>query len=101
SGGAPFGVDLLLPQKYVGADEGGLDDEKTAALLPSGHRQFLDSLLENYGVPTLPDGDHVEVHPLNVSPAGIAPLLDVAFSHPIRLIPSASPAGRGARRRRT
>ena len=24
-GGAPFGVDLLLPQKYVGADEGGLD----------------------------------------------------------------------------
>jgi len=88
-GGAPFGVDLLLPQKYVGADEGGLDAEQTEALLPVGHRAFLDGLLENYSVPPLPDGDHVAAHPLNVSPAGIAPLLDVAFSHPIRLIASA------------
>src|SRR5262249_42727939 len=56
SGGVSFGVDLLLSQKYVGADQGGLDDEKMAVFLPSGHRQFLDSLLENYGVPTLPDG---------------------------------------------
>ena len=89
TGGAPFGVDLLLPQKYVGADEGGLDAEQTEALLPVGHRAFLDGLLENYSVPPLPDGDHVGAHPLNVSPAGIAPLLDVAFSHPIRLIASA------------
>jgi NAD(P)H-dependent flavin oxidoreductase YrpB (nitropropane dioxygenase family) len=89
AGGAPFGVDLLLPQKYVGADEGGLDDEKTAALLPVGHRHFLDSMLDNYGVPPLPGDDHVAAHALNVSPAGIAPLLDVAFSHPIRLIASA------------
>src|SRR6476469_6706175 len=55
--GAPFGVDLLLPQKYVGADEGGLDDARTAELLPVGHRSFLDGMLDNYGVPQLPDGE--------------------------------------------
>src|SRR5438552_2799495 len=41
TGGAPYGVDLLLPQKYVGADEGGLDADQTAALLPDQHRPFL------------------------------------------------------------
>jgi NAD(P)H-dependent flavin oxidoreductase YrpB (nitropropane dioxygenase family) len=89
AGGAPFGVDLLLPQKYVGADEGGLDMERTEALLPSGHRSFLDGLLANYDVPALPGDDRVRGRPLNVSPSGIAPLLDVAFAHPIRLIASA------------
>ncbi len=46
-------------------------------------------MLDNYGVPQLPDGEHVPVSALNVSPGGIAPLLDVAFAHPIRLIASA------------
>jgi NAD(P)H-dependent flavin oxidoreductase YrpB (nitropropane dioxygenase family) len=89
TGGAPFGVDLLLPQKYVGADEGGLDDAQTAQLLPAGHRAFLDGMLDNYGVPPLPGDEHMHVSALNISPAGIAPLLDVAFSHPIRLVASA------------
>src|SRR5437868_5478884 len=89
AGGAPYGVDLLLPQKYVGADEGGLDAERVAALLPTEHRSFLDGLLTNYDVPALPGDEHITSRGLNVSPAGIAPLLDVAFAHPIRLIASA------------
>jgi hypothetical protein len=32
-GGRPFGVDLLLPQKYEGADEGGLDRDSLRQLL--------------------------------------------------------------------
>ena len=35
AGGAPFGVDLLLPQKYVGADEGGLDRDAVRHLIPA------------------------------------------------------------------
>jgi NAD(P)H-dependent flavin oxidoreductase YrpB (nitropropane dioxygenase family) len=88
-GGAPYGVDLLLPQKYIGADDGGLDSQQTEALLPIGHRSFLDGMLANYDVPALPGDEHIEVSPLNVSPAGIAPLLDVAFAHRIKLIASA------------
>src|SRR3954452_12376977 len=89
SGGAPFGVDLLLPQKYIGADEGGLDAAGVAARLPAEHRAFVDGLLDNFGVPPLPDDQHISGRAMNVSPAGIAPLLEVAFAHPIRLIASA------------
>jgi NAD(P)H-dependent flavin oxidoreductase YrpB (nitropropane dioxygenase family) len=89
SGGAPFGVDLLLPQKYVGADDGGLDAAAAAARLPAEHKSFLDGMLDNYGVPTLPGEEHIIGRVMNVSPGGIAPLLDVAFAHPIRLIASA------------
>jgi NAD(P)H-dependent flavin oxidoreductase YrpB (nitropropane dioxygenase family) len=89
SGGAPFGVDLLLPQKYVGADDGGLDAAAVAARLPAEHKSFLDGMLDNYGVPTLPGDEHIIGRVMNVSPGGIAPLLDVAFAHPIRLIASA------------
>lgn len=90
TGGKPFGVDLLLPPKYVGAETGGLDAKAVAALLPEEHRQFLDQLLERYGVPT-PAAQERRPSGLgmNVSPKGYEPLLDVAFAHPIRLIASA------------
>jgi len=89
SGGAPFGIDLLLPQKYVGADEGGLDAAGVASRLPAEHKAFLDGMLDNFGVPSLPDDERIAGRAMNVSPSGIAPLLDVAFAHPIRLIASA------------
>ncbi|MDQ1425464.1 MAG: hypothetical protein QOD72_2962 [Acidimicrobiaceae bacterium] len=89
AGGAPFGVDLLLPQKYIGADEGGLDAAAAASRLPAEHKAFLDGMLDNYGVPTLAGDEHIVGQVMNVSPSGIAPLLDVAFAHPIRLIASA------------
>jgi len=88
-GDRPYGVDLLLPQKYVGADEGGLDVADLAQLLPPEHREFVDDILERYAVPELPDDETPRGMSLNVSPQGYEPLLDVAFAHPIRLIASA------------
>ena len=32
--GKPYGVDLLVPEKFVGADEGGLDRDSLAGLVP-------------------------------------------------------------------
>ena len=32
--GRPYGVDLLLPPKYVGAEDGGIDAKQVRALLP-------------------------------------------------------------------
>jgi NAD(P)H-dependent flavin oxidoreductase YrpB (nitropropane dioxygenase family) len=87
TGGRPFGVDLLLPPKYVGAEEGGIDAARVQALLPDEHRAFLEDLLARYGieVPSQagPRGS------INVSPKGYEPLLDVAFTHDIKLIASA------------
>src|SRR5919108_2383138 len=90
SGGRPFGVDLLLPPKYVGADEGGLDPDRVRALLPEEHREFVDELLARYGVPAMEGAETGRIGGgLNVSPKGYEPLLDVAFAHPIKLIASA------------
>lgn len=88
-GGKPYGVDLLLPPKYVGADSGGIDGKQARELLPEEHRQFVDDLLVRYGIPVPTDEERQPVADLNISPKGYEPLLDVVFSHRIRLIASA------------
>ena len=90
-GGKAYGVDLLVPEKFVGADEGGFDRAQLKDLLPEEHRRFLDELLDRYGVPPLPDG----VEPgdgglgMRIDPKSMAPLLDVLFDHSPRLVASA------------
>jgi NAD(P)H-dependent flavin oxidoreductase YrpB (nitropropane dioxygenase family) len=90
TGGKPYGVDLLLPPKYVGAEQGGIDREQARELLPEEHRAFVDDLLARYGIPasTEPPGA-TSRGGLNISPKGYKPLLEVAFAHDIRLIASA------------
>ncbi len=90
TGGKPYGVDLLLPPKYVGAEQGGIDRQQVAELLPAEHRAFVDDLLLRYGVaqPAEPQR-RTSGGGLNISPKGYEPLLDVAFAHDIRLIASA------------
>jgi NAD(P)H-dependent flavin oxidoreductase YrpB (nitropropane dioxygenase family) len=91
-GGKPYGVDLLLPQKYEGAEEGGLDREALRQLLPAEQQAFVDDIMARYQVPELDDEQREAVSRLggmNVSPKGYEPLLDVAFEHPIKLIASA------------
>ena len=43
--GRPYGLDLLLPQKYAGAEDGGLDREAVRQLLPAEQQQFVDDIL--------------------------------------------------------
>ncbi len=90
--GRPYGVDLLLPAKYAGADEGGLGRDAVRHLLPAEQQQFVDDILRRYEVPELPTDmrGNVGQGPLmSVSPKGYGPLLDVAFGHHIRLVASA------------
>ncbi|MCY3634326.1 MAG: nitronate monooxygenase family protein [bacterium] len=56
-GDRPFGVDLVVPARYEGVEQGGLDVEQAHSLIPDEHRQFLDDLLERYDVPPLPSDD--------------------------------------------
>src|SRR5207245_4911757 len=58
--GKPFGVDLLVPEKFAGADEGGLDRSELRGLVPEEHRAFVDDLLSRYDVPTAPDDDTID-----------------------------------------
>jgi NAD(P)H-dependent flavin oxidoreductase YrpB (nitropropane dioxygenase family) len=90
--GKPYGVDLLLPVKYVGSDTGGVDAEQARDPFPEEHRAFLDDLLARYGI-TVSEEERAQPRGagggLNISPKGYEPLLDVAFDHDIRLIASA------------
>ena len=56
-GDRPFGVDLVVPARYEGVEQGGLDVEQANSLIPDEHRQFLEELLERYDVPPLPPDD--------------------------------------------
>jgi NAD(P)H-dependent flavin oxidoreductase YrpB (nitropropane dioxygenase family) len=89
TGGKPYGVDLLLPPKYVGAERGGIDSQQVRELLPDEHRQFVDDLLSRYGIPASTAEKRQPSGGLNISPKGYEPLLDVVFDHHIRLIASA------------
>ena len=90
--GKPYGLDLLLPQKYAGADEGGFDREAVRQLLPPEQQAFVDEIMKRYEVPELPDDARDELWrggTLSISPKGYEPLLDIAFAHNIRLVASA------------
>ena len=86
-GDRPFGVDVIVPAKYVGKDEGGVPRSELYERIPQAHRDFLDDMLRRYDVPPLPDDLRVrttdDAAPMSYDQA--APLLDVAFAHPIAL----------------
>ena len=92
AGGKPFGVDLLIPRKYAGSNEGGLGVEDLRGMIPDEHRKWIDDLLERYGVPTMP-ADEGELtrsgRTMAVDPKSMAPLIDVAYEHGISLFASA------------
>jgi NAD(P)H-dependent flavin oxidoreductase YrpB (nitropropane dioxygenase family) len=51
-GDMPFGVDLIVPVKYAGSDEGGGKTVRDIhAMIPQEHRDFLDDILKRYDVP--------------------------------------------------
>ena len=94
--GLPYGVDLLMPRKFVGAESGGKDRASLRDMIPPEHRAFLDGLLDRYGIPPqaarppAPPASQVQQRAgLQVDPKSMAPLIDVAFRHPIRLLASA------------
>ena len=88
--GKPYGVDLLIPVKYVGSEEGGLDKAKTVALIPDEHQQFMDEMMQRYEVPDLPArADRPSTTGLSLTHNRAMPLVDIALAHDIALIANA------------
>jgi NAD(P)H-dependent flavin oxidoreductase YrpB (nitropropane dioxygenase family) len=87
-GDRPYGVDLLVPSKFVAGDPDRLVASLRAQIPPS-HLAFVGLLLDKYGVPRTGDVvDHSEVAAA-ITPDGAPALLDVAFRHRIALIANA------------
>lgn len=92
-GDRPFGVDLIVPAKYEGKDDGGLSVSSLKDMIPATHRDFLDDMMDRYDVPPLPQDDKKRPRaddaeaPMTYNQA--VPLMDVALSHPISLMVNA------------
>ncbi len=93
-GGRPFGVDLIVPARYAGSDEGGLDLGTIRDMIPAEHTAYVDDILTRYDVPPLPDEDTSVglasaegSAPLSADRA--APQLDLAMASDISLLVNA------------
>jgi NAD(P)H-dependent flavin oxidoreductase YrpB (nitropropane dioxygenase family) len=97
-GGRPYGVDLLVPEKFAAGDPANLI-ASLRAQIPGEHLAFVRDLLARYGIPETagagatgrdaegsPDQDEILA---SLNPDGATALLDVAFSHRISLIANA------------
>lgn len=89
--GRPYGVDLIVPNKFEGKGE-DISDEQLIAMLPDSHKQFAADVLAQYGID---DTGIEELRPdtlqfrRSLSAEGAQAALDVVFSHPIKLIANA------------
>ncbi len=90
-GDNPYGVDIVIPGKYEGADEPDADvlEAKLRDMIPSEHREFAKKLLKDAGVPELPEGERVP-ELLGWTAATVGPLIENALKHPkVKLIANA------------
>tara|TARA_B100001029_G_scaffold35701_1_gene27190 strand:- start:276 stop:1415 length:1140 start_codon:yes stop_codon:yes gene_type:complete len=89
--GKPYGVDVLIPNKMVDQSE-KFDAEKLKDMIPQEYADFRADVLENHDI------EASELRKIdtagssfaqNTKADGAKALLDVAFSHPIKLIANA------------
>ncbi len=59
-GDKPYGIDLLMPERYVGSETGGLDVEDARARIPQVYKTFLDDMMVRYEVPEFEGWDREE-----------------------------------------
>ena len=83
--GRPYGVDVIIPTRYDQASEDSTEDLR--ALIPQGHRDFMENLLSQAGVAALPAGEKERIEQEivdgrgNMTPDGARRLLAVALTH--------------------
>jgi NAD(P)H-dependent flavin oxidoreductase YrpB (nitropropane dioxygenase family) len=54
-GGRHYGVDVIVPAKYAGSDQGGFTLDAIREMIPSEHVAYVEDILRRYDVPVLPD----------------------------------------------
>jgi NAD(P)H-dependent flavin oxidoreductase YrpB (nitropropane dioxygenase family) len=86
--GRPYGVDLLVPERFAAGDP----DDIVASLraqIPDHHVAFVRDLLARYGIPDAERPGSRDAAMAGLTRDGALGLLEVTFSHPISLIASA------------
>ena len=89
--GKAYGIDLIIPDNYVGSEQGGLTLEELQKHIPQEHRDFVAGLLDQYHVPQLstPGDSTSSKAGLGISLKRGSLLVDIALSYPVKLIVNA------------
>lgn len=85
AGGRPYGLDVVMPAKKVE----GVTEADVEAMIPEGHRTFVEDTLARYGVPPLAEGEPAGWRITGWMEQVARNQLDVAFDYPIRLLANA------------
>ncbi|WP_370500520.1 NAD(P)H-dependent flavin oxidoreductase [Mycolicibacterium sp. jd] len=84
-GGKPYGVDLIVPAKFEGKGE-KLSSSDLAARIPQAYRDLVDDLLRGHDIEPEPNR---RLGGSSLSGNTGRELLDVALTHPVKLIANA------------
>jgi NAD(P)H-dependent flavin oxidoreductase YrpB (nitropropane dioxygenase family) len=88
--GRPYGVDVVMPASAAGADLGGPDlAAQLDAMIPEGHRRYVEEVLDRHGIPPLPADVPKPRGLLGWTDQGARSQVEVALAHPIKLLVSA------------
>jgi len=87
--GLPYGVDIVIPAKYVGRAKGDLSEAQLQSMVPEEHTRFIEALLERHEVPPLPDAVDEVSGAVGWSISGGTAHLDVALGHDVKLVVNA------------
>jgi len=84
-GDRPYGVDIVIPNKYEGMDA-NLSGEELAEMLrkmvPQQHLDFARKILTEHGVPVADDGTENALQLLGWTEATATPQVEIALRHP-------------------
>ena len=83
-GDKPYGVDIVIPNRYEGMDADMSADELAEtlkAMVPQEHLSFARDLLTSHGVP-LQEGDDNSLKLLGWTEATATPQVEIALQHP-------------------
>ncbi|MFF0448967.1 nitronate monooxygenase [Streptomyces sp. NPDC004609] len=88
--GKPYGLDVVMPAKKAEAPGNRtLTEADVEAMIPQGHRRFVEDTLTKHGVPELPEGEASGWRITGWMEQVARTQLDVAFDYPIALLANA------------
>ncbi len=86
--GAPYGVDVLVPETIDARVAGFTDNAQRAAAIDPKYPAFAADILGRYGISASGEVPHLRER-MGITPENGLALMEVAFNHPIRLIANA------------
>lgn len=90
-GDKPFGVDLIVPNKFEGKGQ-AFDSSKLMKAVPEEHKAFTSKVMADYDIDAIDlEGERMKsaTFAKNLRDEGAASAMEVAFEYPIKLIVNA------------